>query len=196
MPPRGVYPSVNNEGVITAVNMKPDRAVYSRTPTTGLDQRFSDANSEPLSWPDTVELIANAPLFWVTTVRSDGRPHSTPLVAVWLDDALQFSTGETEQKAHNLANNPHVLLTTGDNRWEAGFDVVIEGDAVRITDDPQLARLADLWRTKWDGQWVFEARDGAFHFPNDGGTAMVFRVEPNKVLAFGKGTFTHTSHRF
>ena len=72
---------------------------------------------------------ADAQLFWVTTVRPDGRPHSTPLVAVWLDDALHFCTGPTEQKAHNLVANPHVLLTTGDNGWKGGLDVVVEGPA-------------------------------------------------------------------
>lgn len=167
-----------------------------RAPTTTLDRRFSDDGAQAVSWPDTVRVIETAPVFWLTTVRADGRPHSTPLVAVWLDDALHFATGETEQKARNLAANPHVLLSTGDNRWEAGLDVVVEGDAVRVTGDDQLGRLADAWRTKWDGQWVFEARDGEFHFPDDGATALVFRVEPTTVLAFGKGVFTHTSHRF
>jgi hypothetical protein len=115
-------------------------------------------------------------------------------VAVWLDDALHFCTGETEQKARNLAANPHVLLTTGDNGWRGGVDVVVEGAAVRVTDDELLGRLAAAWRAKWDGQWQYEARDGAFH--HDAGAALVFRVEPTKVLAFGKGRFTHTRHRF
>ena len=179
MPPRTVHQGVT----------------FTRTPTTTLDERFSEG-TEPVSWPDTVELLANAQMFTVTTVRADGRPHATPLVAVWHDDALHFCTGETEQKAHNLAANPNVLLTTGDGRWDAGVDVVVEGAAERVTDDDRLARLAELWRTKWDGQWVFEARGGKFHFPEGEGEALVFRVEPTKVLAFGKGTFTHTSHRF
>ena len=102
--------------------------------------------------------------------------------------------GETEQKAHNLAANPHVLLTTGDNGWQGGLDVVVEGPAVRVTDDELLGRLAAAWGEKWDGQWQFEARDGAFHH-GDGAAALVYRVEPTKVLAFGKGTFSHTRHR-
>ena len=167
----------------------------SMTPKTSLDERFSDPGAEAVAWPATQQVIENAELFWVTTVRPDGRPHSTPLVAVWLDDALYFCTGATEQKAHNLAANPNVLLTTGDNGWQGGLDVVVEGAAVRVTDDALLGRLAAAWREKWDGQWQFEARDGAFHH-DGGGEALVFRVEPTKVLAFGKGTFTHTRHRF
>ena len=167
----------------------------SMTPTTSLDARFSDPGTEAVAWSDTRQVLEDAELFWVTTVRPDGRPHSTPLVAVWLDDALHFCTGETEQKAHNVAANPHVLLTTGDNGWKGGLDVVVEGAAARVTDDALLGRLAAAWRAKWDGQWQFEARDGAFHH-GDGGRALVFRVAPTKVLAFGKGTFTHTRHRF
>ena len=73
--------------------------------------------------------------------------------------------------------------------------VIVEGDAARVTDDALLDRLAAAWRAKWDGQWQFAAHDGAFHH-GDGGRALVFRVAPTKVLAFGKGTFTHTRHRF
>ena len=118
----------------------------------------------------------------------------SPLVAVWLDGALHFSTGADEQKAVNLRANPHVLLTTGCNQWDRGLDVVVEGDAIQTTDDTILKRLAHAWRSKWDGRWKFEARDGCFH--HEVGAALVFSVTPTKVLAFSKGTFTHTRHHF
>ena len=164
------------------------------TPDTTLDPRFSDPDSRATAWDDAVEVLEAADLFWITTVRADGRPHVTPLVAVWLDDAIHFCTGADEQKAVNLRANPHVALTTGCSDWERGLDVVVEGDALRVTDDATLRRLAGAWRTKWDGQWQFEVRDGSFH--HEGGSALVFSVAPTKVLAFGKGTFTHTRHRF
>ncbi len=163
-------------------------------PTTELDGRFSDPDTSPTSLDDTIQTLETAELFWITTVRDDGRPHVSPLVAVWLDGAIHFSTGSEEQKAVNLRSNQHVILTTGCNQWDRGLDVVIEGDAVQITDDEALQRLADAWRRKWDGRWQFEARGGYFH--HDVGTALVFAVAPTKVLAFGKGTFTHTRHRF
>jgi general stress protein 26 len=164
-------------------------------PTTKLDTRFSDAGATPTSWDDTVRELERAELFWITTVRADGRPHVTPLVAVWLDGAIHFSTGAAEQKALNLRANRHVILSTGCNRWDRGLDVVVEGDAVQVTDDTTLQRLADGWRTKWDGRWRYEARQGSFGH-EDGGEALVFAVAPAKVLVFGKGTFTHTSHQF
>ena len=86
-------------------------------------------------------------------------------------------------------------MTTGCNRWDDGLDVVVEGRAERTTDEATLARLADAWRATWDGRWDFEVRNGAFHHP-DGGEAHVWSVTPTKVLAFGRGTFSHTTHRF
>ncbi len=140
-------------------------------------------------------MLETAELFWISTVRADGRPHVTPLVAVWLDGAIHFCTGATEQKAMNLRGNPHVILTTGCNHWDAGLDVVVEGDAVQLTDDDVLERLCEAWATKWDGRWQFEARNSGFHHKS-GGMALVFSVTPTRILAFAKGTFSHTRHQF
>ena len=119
-------------------------------PTTALDDRFSEPGASPTSWDDTMRTLETAELFWLTTVRADGRPHVSPLVAVWLDRAIHFSTGASEQKAVNLRSNPHVTLTTGCNQWDRGLDVVLEGDAVQVTDDNALQRLADAWRSGTD----------------------------------------------
>ena len=164
-------------------------------PVTTLDQRFSDPHAVAISWEETREALEAAELFWIATTRADGRPHVTPLVAVWLDDAIHFATGLDEQKAVNLQANAHVVLTTGRNEWDTGLDVVVEGEAIQITDDDTLARLAEAWTTKWDGRWQYEAYNGAFHHP-DGGEALVFSVVPAKVLAFSKGTFGQTRHQF
>ena len=169
--------------------------MLSNEPVTKIDPRFSDPDTVATRWDETRRVLEEAELFWISTVRADGRPHVTPLVAVWLDGALHFSTGPTEQKAMNLRGNPHVILTTGCNHWEEGVDVVVEGDAVQITDKDLLQRLASVWATKWEGQWQFQVHDGSFQSPS-GGTSLVFSVRPTKILAFGKGTFSHTRHQF
>ena len=161
---------------------------------TEFDPRFSDPEASPTSWDDAAGVLESAQLWWITTVRASGRPHVTPLVAVWLDDAVHFCTGAEEQKAVNIVANHHVVLTTGCNTWDGGLDVVVEGDAERVTDEATLHRLAAEWRKKWDGRWRYEVTDGGFG--QEGHTALVFAVRPSKVLAFGKGTFTHTRHRF
>jgi general stress protein 26 len=166
-------------------------------PVTELDERFSDAGTEPTPWATTRAVLEQAQLSWVTTVRADGRPHVTPLVAVWLDGSVHFTTGKSEQKAVNLVGNPYVVMTTGCNRWDEGLDVMVEGKAERVTDRSTLERLAAVWATKWDGQWQFGVADGGFTDPEAGvnGPVLVFAVKPTKVLAFGKGMFSHTRYR-
>jgi nitroimidazol reductase NimA-like FMN-containing flavoprotein (pyridoxamine 5'-phosphate oxidase superfamily) len=162
-----------------------------------LDARFSDPTATAMSWDETVRTLEAAELFWVTTVRSDSRPHTTPLVAVWSAGALHFCTGAGEQKEVNLRSNRRVILMTGRNDWNQGVDVVVEGEAERVEDRERLERLALAWTTKWDGRWKYVVTDAAFEHPDDPDPhqVLVFAVRPDRVLAFGKGTFSHTSHR-
>ncbi len=95
----------------------------------------------------------------------------------------------------NLARNPHVALTTGSNRWREGLDVVVEGDALQVTDESRLRTLADLRREKYHGDWDFAVESGMLREPH-GGSAIVFQVVPTKVLAFAKGRFAQTRYRF
>ena len=166
-----------------------------KLPVTQLETRFSEPGAVATEWPETLRALESAELFWICTVRSDGRPHLTPLVALWLDDALYFCTGETEQKFINLRGNSSVLLVTGCNNWDHGLDFSVEGTAVPVTDDDLLRRLAQAWTVKWDGRWQWDVRDGAFYH-KEGGEVPVFRVTPSKVLAFAKGNSGHTRHVF
>jgi hypothetical protein len=65
-----------------------------------------------------------------------------------------------------------------------------------VTDAATLRRLATAWTAKWDGQWRYEVRDGGFGHPDGDEVIGVFAVAPAKVLAFAKGSFSHTTHRF
>ena len=159
-------------------------------PVTELDQQFSEPGAVATAWDETRRVLETAELFWISTVRADGRPHLTPLVAVWLDGAVHFCTGAAEQKAVNLRGNRHVILTTGCNTWDRGLDVVVEGDAVNVTDAEELQRLAAAWTTKWDGRWQYEVSSSGF------GAVLVFSVLPVKILAYAKGTFGVTRYRF
>jgi len=171
-------------------------------PITTLDTRFSESDGVVTPWDETRRVLETAQVFWLSTVRADGRPHVTPVVAVWHQGSIHFSTTDTEQKAFNLRGNPHVILTTGCNHWNEGLDVVVEGEAVRISDNDQLERLATVWATKWDGRWHYQVRDGYFyHFDEAEQTVLpdsilVFSVTPTKVFAFAKGHFSHTRHQF
>ena len=49
---------------------------------TSLDPRYSDPKAHAADWPAAVARLTSAEVFWLTTVRPDGRPHVTPLIAV------------------------------------------------------------------------------------------------------------------
>jgi nitroimidazol reductase NimA-like FMN-containing flavoprotein (pyridoxamine 5'-phosphate oxidase superfamily) len=170
-------------------------------PVTTMDSRYSDPQAVATPWEETRRVLETAELFWLSTVRADGRPHATPVVAVWYDGALHFSTGDTEQKARNLRGNSHVLLTTGRTQWNEGLDVVVEGDAVQVTDQDRLEQLAQAWAPKWDGRWKYLVRDGCFYAYDDHEVLpdhiFVFSVTPTKIYAYSEGDpFSHTRHQF
>jgi hypothetical protein len=133
----------------------------------------------------------------VTTL--DQRYSDPEAIATGWDQARRILES-AEQKAANIRIHPHVVLTTGCNTWQSGIDVVVEGDAVSVTDEQVLQGLAEAWSRKWDGQWEYVVGDGAFHHRvGEKGLSepiLVFSVAPTTVLAFAKGTFSHTRFSF
>jgi general stress protein 26 len=163
-------------------------------PGGAIDHRFSDPDAGPTAWRDAEQALETAELYWLTTVRADRRPHVTPLIGVYRDGAMHFCTGLREQKARNLEHRPSVALTTGTNTWARGLDVVIEGVAVRVTDNDALQALADTYEAKYGSVWHFDVGDGVFGAGED--AVAVFRVEAAKVLAFAKEPHAQTTFRF
>jgi len=162
-------------------------------PSAHLVEEFSDPDATALPWSRVVGVLESSEMFWLSTVRRDGRPHVAPLPAMWLDRKLHFCTGAHEQKAKNIAANPHCVLTTGTSAFRSGLDVVVEGTVERVTDNEILARLAQLWRYKID--WVFEVGDGVFLDTEGAGhAALVFAVTPSKILAFTKAPYSQTRY--
>jgi nitroimidazol reductase NimA-like FMN-containing flavoprotein (pyridoxamine 5'-phosphate oxidase superfamily) len=158
-----------------------------------LDKRFGDAD-EALDGETVRRALADAELYWLTTVRKDGRPHVTPLIGLWLEDSFVFCTGGDEQKARNLEHADAVAVTTGTNVWNSGVDVVVEGSAKQVTGLDTLTGLADAYRDKYGDDWDYDADDEVFD--PEGTRAMVFRVEPTKVIAFAKAPHGQTTFRW
>lgn len=169
-------------------------------PTTELDARYGDAE-EAVPWETAHERFAGADLYWVTTVREDGRPHMTPLLSVWHDGAAHFCTGPGEQKERNLAHSPLCSLTVTTDVQD-GLQVTVEGVARRVTDPARLADLAALWPGKYGDEWAFEPADGGFAQAEGGeeggpSLAYVFAVAPVTAYAFGTGpVYSQTRYRF
>lgn len=163
-------------------------------PAAELDPRFSSPDARPTPWHEADAVLDGAEIFWLSTVRADGRPHVTPLLAVWQDTSLCFCTGPTEQKARNLATNPACVLTTGSNELSRGLDVVVEGQARRLRQPQRLQRIATTFRHKYGPDWEFTVDGDAF--THRGGRALVFEVQPTVVFGFRKGAFSQTRWRF
>ena len=89
-------------------------------PITTLDTRHGVPRAGVTPWEETRRVLETAELFWLSTVRADGRPHVTPLVAVWHDGAIHFTATDTAQKTVNLLGNPrgpYVREPSCASRW-------------------------------------------------------------------------------
>lgn len=159
---------------------------------------FSSDGAVPTAWEQGRTKLADAELYWVSTVRPDGRPHVTPLLGVWLGCAMYFCTGPDERKAHNLAHNPGCILTTGSNTIDDGLDVVVEGEAVSVSDEVERGRVAATYESKYGAHF---APGGTWSGLGDAiraGDAVLYRLAPVKAFGFGKGQhqFSQTVWRF
>jgi hypothetical protein len=65
---------------------------------------------------------------------------------------------------------------------------------VPVLDPDRLQVLADAWERKYGPDWHFDVTDGGFG--SQGGTALVFRVEPETAFGFGKDPYSQTRWRF
>jgi nitroimidazol reductase NimA-like FMN-containing flavoprotein (pyridoxamine 5'-phosphate oxidase superfamily) len=157
-------------------------------PVTELSTDFSSDDAVPTEWERGRRTLREAEIYWLSSVRPDGRPHVTPLLAIWLDGALYFCTGESERKARNLALNPHCILTTGRNTLD-GVDIVVEGEAAQVSDRAEMAQVADTFESKYGAH--FTSPEGNWFGLGDSirrGGVLVFRVAPSTAFGFGKGT--------
>lgn len=83
---------------------------------------------------------------WLVTIDADARPHVTGVGALWADGAFWFETGTRTRKAKNLARDPRCSLAVALD----AYDLVVEGEAVRVTDPSVVAAMARRWQ---DGGW-------------------------------------------
>jgi hypothetical protein len=106
----------------------------------------------------TPEIGAGFGTHWLATTDADGKPHVVPLGAAWVDDRFYFTAGAGTRKARNLARDPRCNITLS----AKGLDLVVEGTAVKVTDDATLQRLAAAYNAHG---WEATVQDGAFTAP-------------------------------
>jgi hypothetical protein len=136
-----------------------------------------DAGPPPA--PDSV----NCRTTWLSTVNEDGSPHVTAVGALWLDGTYWFQTGANTRKARNIARDPRCSMAVS----VRDADIVVEGDAVRITEPGAIARAANAWAA---GGWPAEPDESGsgisapFNAPSQGPPPWhVYRVELRSTIA-------------
>jgi pyridoxine/pyridoxamine 5'-phosphate oxidase len=166
-----------------------------REPSTQLSA-FSSPGASAVEWERARRELEGAELYWLSSVRADGRPHVTPLLGVWLDDAFCFATGSTERKAKNLAANARCIVTTGRNVLD-GLDIVVEGTATGVDDAADLRAIAATFETKYGAHF---AAGGTWAGLGDAireRQVGVWRVAPKVAFGFAKGaSYGETRWRF
>jgi Pyridoxamine 5'-phosphate oxidase len=100
----------------------------------------------------------------------------------WLDGTFWFQTGASTRKGRNVARDPRcsIALSVRD------ADVVVEGDAARVTEPGALARIAKAWV---DQGWPAEPDESGmgitapFNAPSQGPPPWnVYRIEPRSAI--------------
>ncbi|MBV9293328.1 MAG: pyridoxamine 5'-phosphate oxidase family protein [Frankiales bacterium] len=135
----------------------------------------------------------NSRTTWLCTLGEDGSPHVTAVGALWVDGAFWFQTGDGTRKARNVARDPRCSVAVS----VRDADVVVEGEASRVTDPAVVARIAKAWA---DSGWPVEPDESGagitapFNAPGQGKPPWhVYRIEPRSatvVLAEEPGGLT------
>ncbi len=118
-----------------------------------------------IPWSRAHDLLVNSPAvpdltFFLGTAQPNGRPHAAGVGALWYDGDLYFTSGPATRKSRNLAANPACTISVS----LKGIDLVLEGQAQRITEKPTLEALAKLYRNAGSG-WPVEVKDDVFTAP-------------------------------
>jgi hypothetical protein len=86
---------------------------------------FPEGTKGLLQWSWAEQRLKKSHNYWITTVKSDGSPHTMVVWGLWQDGRLLFSTGSKSRKARNLAKNTNCVVCTE----LADEAVIVEGTA-------------------------------------------------------------------
>ena len=113
------------------------------TPTTELDVGYSPPDAAATPWTRAeAETRRRSDLLAVNRAQSTGDLMSRRSSPSGIAVPCTSAPDPRSRKPKNLTTHPDVVITTGTNVW-SGLDVVVEGAAVRVTDDEQVGRTGD-----------------------------------------------------
>ena len=134
-----------------------------------------------LAWAEVEKKIANAHNYWVCTTRPDGRPHTVPVWAVWVDGAVYFGTDRSSRKARNILANPAMVIHL-ELQKEA---VILEGMAEEVTDRAMMKPIDEAYARKYK-----------MRLSDAPGEMFLVRLRPRVVLAWTEKEFASSPTRW
>ena len=96
--------------------------------------------------------------FFLGTAGAEGTPHAAGVGGLWQDGALYFTSSPRMRKARDLAANRACTMSVR----LADIDLVLEGEATRVTDATTLERIAAQFR---EGGWPAQVEGDALTAP-------------------------------
>jgi PPOX class probable F420-dependent enzyme len=90
--------------------------------------------------------LASEPIGWLTTVRPDGQPQSSPVWFIWDGGSLWLRSQPQAGKVRNLQANPGVAFHLADDGHGGGI-VTIEG---RASVDAEPGELLGAYLAKYE----------------------------------------------
>jgi nitroimidazol reductase NimA-like FMN-containing flavoprotein (pyridoxamine 5'-phosphate oxidase superfamily) len=138
-----------------------------------------------VDWSHVEQRLAEARVYWVTTVSGEGQPHVRPIDGLYLDGVIYIGGSMETRWVQDLLENTRVTV-----HLDGIQDVVIvEGEAelMQGADDELAQRLADASNAKFGyGMTADSFREG----PGP------FAIRPRKVVAWTDFMANPTRFRF
>jgi len=91
--------------------------------------------------------LSKAVVVWLTTVRSDGQPQTSPVWFMWDGERFLVYSRPSSGKIPNIRSNPHVSLNL-DGDGDGGEIVTIEGTA-EIDGEAPFANEIEVYLEKY-----------------------------------------------
>jgi hypothetical protein len=169
---------VRRRGIAYAFRLQATRFhPHARRPELPTSCGIQGSTEGVLGWDFVVERMRAGHNYWVVTCSREGRPHTTPVWGLWMEQAFYFSTDARSRKARNIEVNRSVIV-----HLESGNEVVIlEGEARAVGDGPLIQTLS----TEYFAKYAVRREGGP-----------VFEVKLAKALAWRERDFPSSATRF
>jgi nitroimidazol reductase NimA-like FMN-containing flavoprotein (pyridoxamine 5'-phosphate oxidase superfamily) len=115
-----------------------------------LPKGYADNPASFVEWSWVTAQLTDAESYWLSSVRTDGRPHVVPRWGTFINNKLYYDGSPETQHSRNIMKNPHVAL-----HLESGYKAVIMEGTSKPAEKPSLefaVILAEAIGKKYAGQ--------------------------------------------